>query len=712
MKVNIKQQSRRAFLKTSVVGTGGFMLSFSWLTTEAKNYSSEQKGLNAQVELSGYIIINEDNTVIIYSQNPEIGQNIKTSMPMIIAEELDVDWNNVTVEQALLDSTKFQRQVAGGSQSIHQSWSVLREAGATARQMLINAAAEKWGSESELNTDKGYVINKSGEKFSYGELVSVVANMEVPKNVKLKDPKNFNLIGKPVLNVDANAIVTGKSLFGLDTQREGMVYARVMRAPGFGMDIVSVDGSEALKIKGVSEIVEFDNKVAVIADSTWSAINGQKALKVKWSKPLSNENSSVHHKKLVALTHKLSAKPKANVGDLEAAFLNADTVLERTFEAPFLPHNCLEPMNFFAYVTDEKVELHGPIQTPANQRKAVARLLKRKESEISLGLSRIGGGFGRRLKGDFVLEAAAISDKIRKPVQLIYTREDDMTAGVYRPASTYRIKAGIKKGKVSAYHLTGAGVQMRNTVRPGTWPQGSIPNFRLDSHALKSKITIGAWRAPTSNFLAFAEQVFIDELAELAKKDPVEFRLELIKQAEIAPYCKLRYEPSRLAGVIKLAVEKSDWYNKKQGLYKGVSAYYSHNTYVAEVAEITVVKGQPKIERIVVATDCGIIINKSGAVNQAVGGVVDGIGHAMYGEMTFTNGIPDYNNFNTYRHMRNPECPNVEAYFVDSKEDPTGLGEPTLPPASAALANAIYAGLGKRLYSQPFSKQGIKLVRI
>jgi len=711
MKANKKLQSRRAFLKTSAIGTGGLMLSFSWLSTQAKPWTSEQSLSPLETELTGYIIIKEDNTVIIFSQNPEIGQNIKTSMPMIIAEELDVDWANVQVKQADLDTDKFKRQVAGGSQSIHQSWSILREAGATARMMLIQAAAKKWGVPVlRLRTENGFVLDTTGNKLSYGELASTVVDMEVPKQVQLKNPKDFKIIGKPLLNVDATSIVTGAPLFGIDTQREGMVYARVLRPPGFGMTLISVDDTETRSVDGVIDVFKFGNKIAVIANSTWIAINGVKALKANWSEALASEDSKVHQKKLLELLLIKSKKPRVNQGNVEKAFAQADAILERTYEAPFLPHNCLEPMNFFADVTDKKVELYGPIQTPASSRKAVAQLLKRSESEISVGISRIGGGFGRRLRGDFVLEAAEISDKIRKPVQLIYTREDDMTAGIYRPASAYRIKAGIKDGKMTVYHMTGAGVRMRNTVRPGTWPQAAVPNFKLETHSLKSEITTGPWRAPTSNFLAFAEQVFIDELAELAKKDPVDFRLESLKQAEKSPVGKVKYKPSRLAGVIKLAAEKSDWYTKKQGVFRGISAYYSHDSYVAEVAEIAVENGQPKIIRIVVATDCGIIINKSGATNQAIGGVVDGIGHAMFGELSFDNGVPNHNNFNTYRHMRNPECPKVEAYFVNSTEDPTGLGEPTLPPAAAALANAIYAGIGKRIYSQPFSKHGITLV--
>jgi isoquinoline 1-oxidoreductase beta subunit len=527
------------------------------------------------------------------------------------------------------------------------------------------AAAKKWDTQiEELHTENAHVINPSGAKFSYGELAASAAEIDLPKEVQLKDPKNFKIIGKSIRNVDAEGIVTGTALFGIDTNREGMVYARVLRAPGFGMNLLSVDATEARNINGVSDVVEFDNKVAVIANSTWAAIQGQNALRAEWSEALSMEDSKAHKKNLLALVNKKTSKP---------------------------------------------MELYGPIQTPARSRKEVAQLLNRNESEITVGLSRMGGGFGRRLRGDFVLEAAAIANKIRKPVQLIYTREDDMTAGVYRPACTYKFKAGIKDGGIYAYHLSGAGVNLRNTVRPGTWPQGAVPNFRLESQSLKSEVTIGAWRAPITNFLGFAEQAFIDELAELAGKDPLDFRLESLQQAVDAPSGKMIYEPLRMIGVLKLLAEKSDWYRKTPGVFKGVSCYYSHNSYAAQVAEITLKNGQPSIKRFVVVTDCGIVVNRSGAMNQAMAGVVDGIGHAMYGDMILSNGIPQFDNFNKYRLIRNSESPKVEAYFVDSKENPTGLGEPNLPPAAAALASAIYAATGKRLYSQPFSKQGISL---
>jgi isoquinoline 1-oxidoreductase beta subunit len=372
----------------------------------------------------------------------------------------------------------------------------------------------------------------------------------------------------------------------------------------------------------------------------------------------------------------------------------------------------MEPQNFFADVTPEKVRLVGPIQTPERTKRRVAELLNRDENDISIDLTRMGGGFGRRLYGDFVLEAAEISKIAKSPVKLVYTREDDMTAGIYRPASKYRFKAGLKDGKLTAYHLVGAGVNMGNSTREHNFPAGSVPNYKVESHRLKSNITTGAWRAPVTNFLACAEQTFIDEIAHEIGADPVQFRLGLLDEVIKNPHGEFRYEPKRMKGVIELAAEKSKWIHKEEGIYKGFSAYYSHNSYVAEVAKVRIVEGQLKIENVVCAVDCGILVNPLGAINQVQGGIIDGIGHAMYGDMTFENGKPQLTNFDKFRLIRMVESPSqIDVHFVESDVDPTGLGEPSLPPAAGALANALFAATGIRFYKQPFAKQMMDISR-
>ncbi len=702
---------RRSFLKVSALSGGGMMMGFSWnmgctpADQEMASVPEEWFDVNA------FLKIANNGKVTIMSPNPEIGQNVKTSMPMVVAEELDIDWADVIVEQAPLNTDAFTRQVAGGSQSIRQGWNSLRTTGATARQMLVNAAAKEWQVDaSECTTAMGTVKHSSGKSMSYGELASKAAGMDVPDKVELKDPANFSIIGTDRGNVDLDKIITGESLFGLDLREEGMVRAVVMRPPAFGLKIKSYDDTEARKVNGVIDVVPFGNKVAVLADNTWAALKGKKALTAEWEKDTDLESTQGHDKALRDLLYTKAEEPKRKDGDVEKAFALADMVYEKVYEAPFLPHNCLEPMNFYANVTDQKVELIGPIQTPARTRSQVAELLGREETEISIMMTRMGGGFGRRLYGDFVLEAAEISSISKKPVHVVFSREDDMTAGTYRPASKYRFKAGVIDGKMIAYHLVGAGVNMRNATRQDNFPASCVENYLVESHELESNITTGAWRAPITNFLAFAEQAFVDELAVEMGVDPVQFRLDLLERAKSNPVGELGYEPEKMIGVIKLAAEKSNWGQAAEnGASKGFSAYYSHNTYVAEVAEVSMDKGNPKVNKVVCAVDCGIVINPMAAINQIKGGVVDGIGHAMFGDFAFYDGQPQQNNFHQYRLIRMPEAPSVDVHFVESYNDPTGLGEPTLPPAGGAIANAIFNATGKRLYKQPFMKEKIVL---
>jgi isoquinoline 1-oxidoreductase beta subunit len=455
----------------------------------------------------------------------------------------------------------------------------------------------------------------------------------------------------------------------------------------------------------VSDVIQYGNKIAVLANSTWAAMKGKKMLTAEWETDTKAESTSYHNEEMLRLLDTPADEPRRQEGNVKKAFAEADQVIEKTYEAPFLPHNCLEPMNFFAHVTDEKVELSGPIQTPEGTRRQVAQLLKREESEVTVEMTRIGGGFGRRLRGDFALEVAEISSLAKKPVQLIYSREDDMTAGIYRPATKYKFRASIKDGKMTGYHLTGVGANTRNSTKENNFPAGAVENYLVESHNFESNITTGPWRAPITNFLAFAEQAFFDEVAHTIGVDPVEFRLELFQQAKDNPFSEPGYDAEKSIGVIKLAAEKAGWGKAPAGVFQGFSTYYSHSTYVAEVADMVVVNGVPKVTKVTCAIDCGIVVNPLGAKNQVEGGVIDGIGHAMYGDLTFDNGRPQQNNFDQFRLIKMKEAMPVEVYFVKSYNDPTGLGEPSLPPAGGAVANAIHAATGNRLYSQPFIKE-------
>ncbi|TRX52453.1 xanthine dehydrogenase family protein molybdopterin-binding subunit [Fulvivirga sp. M361] len=708
------KHNRRSFLKVSAASTGGLMIGFSWVVScNPVSEVTEHKPPSEWFDINAFLSIADNGQVTVMSPNPEIGQNVKTSMPMIVAEELDVNWEDVIVKQAALNTDAFTRQVAGGSQSIRKGWNGLRMAGATARKMLVNAAAKQWNVNPDvLKTENGVITRPDGKKLSYAEVASSAAGMEIPDEVELKDPENFKIVGTSRGNVDIESIITGKPLFGIDTKREGMQYAVVLRPPAFGMKLKSFDDTKTKTINGVSQVVEFDNKIAVLANSTWAAMKGQKALEAKWQTDGNLEDSDFHDRTLLALLNKKADTDShaRKDGEVENKFKEADEIVERTYEAPFLPHNCLEPMNFFADVTDEKIDLYGPIQTPAGTRRRIAKEFERDESEISVGMSRMGGGFGRRLYGDFAVEAAKISDKIRKPVQVMFSRENDMTAGIYRPATKYKIKAGLKEGKITSYQLIEAAINNNMYGRlPNNFPAGALADYQVDNHRYESNISTGAWRAPYTNFLAFAEQTFLDEIATLTNTDPLELRIQLLKQAKKGVGPEGNYDPDKFIGVIKLAADKAGWRKNKDGIFQGFSAYYSHNTYVAEVAEVIMEKNRPKVTKMTVAIDCGIVVNPIAAINQAKGGVIDGIGHAMYGDFGFTQGTPHASNFDRYRLIRMPEAPEVDIHFVESFNAPTGLGEPTLPPAGGALANAIYAATGKRLYKQPFIKQDFVL---
>ncbi len=718
---------RRSFIKVSTLSSGGMLLGFSWLASckpdQLANLPKEWFDIN------GFLKIADNGQITIMSPNPEIGQNVKTAMPMIVAEELDVNWDQVIVEQAGFDLQKYTRQLAGGSQSIRQGWESLRMAGATARRMLMEAAAKQWDVPVTEVTTKEGVINHGDKSIGYGEIAAVAATLTVPEEVELKDPKDFKIIGTPRKNVDGFKIVTGKPLFGLDTQREGMLIAMIEHPPAFGMTLKTIDASKAKAMPGITDVFSFttvpegtvmqrydtnnafNDLVAIVGNTTWQVIKAKKALKVSWEQVTPPESTSDHIKGMYDLLGEKQKEPTRIDGDPKKTFKHAAKVIERIYGAPFLAHNTLEPMNFFADVKEDQAELVGPIQTPEFMSKTASAVLGLPEEKISIMMTRMGGGFGRRLYGHFGIEAAVISKKVNAPVKLVYSREDDMTQGTYRPTYKVTYRAALDKdNNLIGFQVRGAGVH-GSPVFANRFPAGAVVNYLAENHTLESNISTGAWRAPRSNFIAGAEQAFLDEVAEAAGKDPIEFRLELFDRAISDPVGEDNdYDAKRYAGVLKLVREKSNWGQETPGVYRGVSAYYCHNSYVAQVVDVVMKNNQPKVQKIWCAIDCGIVVNPDGARNQVEGGMVDGIGHAMYSAMTFKNGRPEQNNFDSYRLIRLKEAPaEVETYFVDNGIDPTGLGEPSLPPIIGALANALYKATGERLYDQPFVGQALDL---
>ncbi len=739
---------RRSFLKTSALAGGGMMLSFSWLASCVSTPEDVLSMPEEWFELNGYLKIGENGLVTIMAPNPEGGQNVKTSMPMIVAEELDIDWNHVIVEQAPLNTELYTRQFIGGSQAIRRGWQGLRMAGAAARHMLREAAAQAWQvSMEEITTEAGVLYHKgTGKSAGYGEFASAAAQIPAPKEVKLKDVKDFKIVGTSCKNVDGKKIVTGQPLFGVDYQMDGMLIAMITHPPAFGLKLKSVDDSTGRAMPGIRDIFTikvlnedyerqffdtctFTDVVVVVGNTTWEVMNAKKAVRIEWEPfsdytetrnrfgrkqtvniPAGLESTAVHRSKMAEMVTK-PGNVRRKDGDPETAFKNAARVIERTYTAPFLAHNCMEPMNFFAHVTSDKAELAGPLQKPEYSEQTLSARLGLPLEKIDIKMTRLGGGYGRRSYAHWLVEAALISQKMNTPIKLMYTREDDMTSGIYRSTyqATYRAALDANNNLIG-FHVKAGGIP-ESPLYANRFPAGAVDNYLAEDWTFESNITIGSFRAPRSNFIAGVEQSFLDEVAEAAGKDPIEFRLELLDRAKKNPVGERNdYDADRYAGVLELVRNKSNWGATQQGVHRGVSAYFCHNTYVAHVLDLVMQNGKPRVQNVCCTVDCGILINPDSATNLAEGSIVDGIGNAMYGEMTFNNGVPQKNNFDNYRMIRHNEAPKaIDVHFVQNEIDPTGLGEPPFPPIFGALANALYKATGRRHYHQPFLGEGFRL---
>ena len=736
--------NRRSFLKTSTLAGGGMMLGFSWLAA-CRPTAEQEIGLTMPDEwfdINAYLKIGDNGVVTIFTPNPEFGQNVKTSMPMIVAEELDVDWKNVISEQAPFNADKFGFQFTGGSNGIRSRWEGLRMAGASARHMLKEAAAQTWEVPvGEITTKAGMLYHEaSGKSAGYGEMASAAANIPIPEEVELKAIKDFTIISRSKKNVDGLKIVTGQPMFGLDYHKEGMLIAMIVHPPAFGTKFNAIRNLEDIKaMPGIKDVFSiktykdgfekggfdtnaFPELVAIVGNSTWEVMNAKKAVQIEWQEfaayaetirgfrgsstvniPAGLESTSEHlaqMEKLAAQTNNMVRKD----GDPDTAFKNAATVIERSYVAPYLAHNCMEPMNSFAHVEGDKVWIAGPLQAPGMIEPTISARMDIPVENIEIEMTRMGGGFGRRAYSHYMVEAALISQQVKAPVKLVYTREDDMTNGIYRPTyhATYRAALDENKNLI-AFHVKAGGIP-ETPLHANRFPAGAIDNYLAEEWSIESNITIGAFRAPRSNFIAGAEQSFLDELAEEMGKDPIEFRLELLKRAETNPVGERNdYDAARYAGVLELVKEQSGWGQNDGNVHRGVSAYFCHNSYAAHVLDLTIESGKPVVQKVTCAIDCGIVVNPDAAANMAEGGIVDGVGNAFFGEMTFKGGVPQKDNFHNYRMIRMSEAPKeIEVHFVQNEIAPTGLGEPPFPPVFGAVANALYKATGKRQYNQPF----------
>ena len=726
--------NRRSFLQVSVAAGGGMLIALHLDPVEM--LAQGPPGAPAvRYDALAFVKIGADGTVTITSKNPEIGQGIKNMLPMIIADELDVDWASVKIVQADADQTKYGAQVAGGSTATPTTGDPMRQVGSAIRQMLLAAAAEKWTVPvSELTTASGRVMHgASNRSAGYGELATAAAAKPVPtlSMVPLKDPKDYKIIGKPIKGVDTAAITTGKPIFSIDFTVPGMLWAVYQKSPVFGAKVATANLDQLKTMPGVKHAFVVDGTtnlqglmpgVAIVADSWWQAESARKKLQVTWAEhATSAQTSEGYQAKADELGKGAYATKLRTDGDVEKAFAAPGAkVVEGAYMYPFIPHAPLEPQNCVAHWQNGKLELWAPSQTPAAGLNLCAQTLGIQQSDITMHLMKTGGGFGRRLTNDYVVESAWISKQINAPVKLVWTREDDMGHDMFRPAGFHYLKGAVDaSGKMTAWknHFVTFGEGERyapsSNISGNQFPALYVENFDFGDSKIPLGVPTGALRAPGSHAFSFVFQSFIDELAHAAGKDPVQFRLDLLAN-KVYPAPERGgdgFDAARMAAVVKMIAEKSGWGKKlDKGTGMGIGFQYSHRGYFAEVAEVSVDSSKRiKINKVWVGGDIGSqIISPMHAENLVQGGVIEGISHLMQ-EITVKGGQVVQNNFHQVPLLRMSQSPPViETHWLKSSNPPTGLGEPSLPPILPAITNAIFAASGTRVRSLPLTKHGFR----
>jgi isoquinoline 1-oxidoreductase beta subunit len=728
---------RRSFLKLSGIAGGGLVLAFHLRPAKA-HAASPEEGTQGTFSPNAFVQVKPDGTIILAAKNPEIGQGIKTAFPMIIAEELEVPWEQVTVIQSRIDAEAFGNQFAGGSQSVPQNWDRLRQAGAVARTMLVTAAANQWDCpESDCYADSGSIHHRpSGKHLAYGGLAAAAAALPIPEadSVRLKERKDYKLLGSWIPGVDNHDLVTGKQRFGIDQQLPGMVYATYVKCPQFGGKVKSANLDQVKAMPGVTDafilegngnLAELMPGVAIIADSTYGVFQAAGQLRVDWDTETACTDSwSGFIEQAKAITADSMEKVSRESGDLDKAFTEAEKTLEAYYQYPFVAHATLEPQNCTAWHHDGIMEIWAPTQTPGWALGLVAGIAGLPPDKILMHQLRVGGGFGRRLLNDYMCEVVAIAKKVDAPVKLMWTREADMTHDFYRVGGFHKMKASVdKKGNLSGWHgkfvtfTEGEKTEDSKPVRGGgmgSWifPYGMVPNIKLEETILPLGVPCGWWRAPGSCSLAFAIQGFLHEVSTAAGKDHRDFLVELMGERRwTGDQQRNNLNTGRAIDVINLAAEKGDWGKPlPEGHGRGIAFYFSHAGHFAEVAEVSVDENKKvTVHRVVMAGDVGLIINRSGAENQCEGSIVDGLSTMAGQEITFENGAVKETNYHNYPLLRMPNTPKIEVYFIESDFPPTGLGEPALPPLAPAVCNAIFDATGHRIRTLPMTKEGFRV---